>query len=178
MHIEFKTMFDNTVNEHMAKLYVNHFMDKQNKQCRNTIILTVVFAAMSVISGILNDMYYIGFIGIAYLAFILIVINLAKKKTIPKNLIEVNGVGCPFNETVGLYDEYFYVKFENNMSISEHSIRYEFLSKILETPDCFVLMTKRSHFFYFPKRDMGYENVIAFSEFCKTRLPYIYKSVK
>ncbi len=97
-----------------------------------------------------------------------------KKKLYPKTFSEINGIGCPYNVTIGLYDEYFYEKFENNMSISENSVRYEFLKKVVETPECFVLMTKRSGIYFIPKCDMGYEASLEFSAFCKARLPYIY----
>ena len=174
MNIEFRTVFDVTTNEILAKLFVKHFMDKQNKQYKNLLIFAVILAAFSLISGVATENYGLCAVGPLYLLVVFFFIRRAKNKTIPNSFMENNKVGCPYNVTFGLYDEYFYEKFENNMLVFENSIRYEFLKKVLEAPDCFVLMTQRSNLYYLPKRDMGYENALEFSAFCKNRLPYIY----
>ncbi len=178
MNIEFRTIFDEISNEYLAQLYVKHFMDNQNKQYKKLLIFAGVLAAICVITGVTTKNYVLCTAGPLYLLLVYVIIRRAKKKVIPKSFIETNKIGCPYNVTFGFYDEYFYEKFENNMTISEQSIRYDFLKKIVETPDCFVLMTKRSSLFYLPKRDMGYENALGFSEFCKSRLPYIYQAAK
>lgn len=175
MRIEFRTVYDDFANEKLAHLYAKHFMDKQNKLYKKMLIFIVVLAVWALIMGIATENYALCITSPFYLAFGYLIIRRAKKKAVPKNFIEINKIGCPYNVTFGLYDEYFYEKFENNMSISESSIRYEFLKKIVETPEYFVLMTKRTQIFLLPKRDMGYEAVLEFSAFCKGRLPYIYK---
>lgn len=178
MRIEFTTVYDNFSNEKISKLYVKHFMDKQNKQYKQMIIFSVIIAIIAVALGLITINVLLLFTGPIYFLAAYFIVRRTKNKVLPKNFVEKNGVGCPYNVTFGFYDEYFYEKFENNMVVSENSIRYEFLEKIVETPDCFVLMTKRSVLFYLPKNDMGYENAVAFSEFCKSRLPYIYSFVK
>lgn len=174
MNIEFKTIFDEATNESLAKLFVKHFMDKQNKQYKNLLFFAVVLAAFSLITGVTTENYGLCAVGPLYLIVVFFFIRRAKNKTIPKSFVETNKVGCPYNVTFGLYDEYFYEKFENNMLISENSIRYEFLKKVVETPECFILMSKRRQLYFLPKRDMGYEAALEFSAFCKSRLPYIY----
>lgn len=174
MRIEFNTVFDNFANEHLAELYVKLCMDNQNKKYKQLIIFSIVLAALSFVTGIATRQYPLCPIGFLYFLFVFFIVRKTKKKTLPKSMADNNGVGCPYNVTFGLYDEYFYEKFENNMSISEQSIRYEFLKKIVETPECFILMTKRSQLYFLPKRDMGYEAALEFSDFCKARLPYIY----
>ena len=174
MRIEFRTVYNELANEQLADLYVKYFMDKQNNQYKKMIIFVVALAIFAMVMGIATENYPLCISSPFYLIFGFIMIRRAKKKVLPKTFVEMNGIGCPYNVTFGLYDEYFYEKFENNMSISEQSIRYEFLQKIVETPEYFVLMTKRSQLYFLPKRDMGYEAVLEFSAFCKARLPYIY----
>ncbi len=175
MRIEFRTVFDDFANRQLADLYVKHFMDKQNKMYKKMIIFVVALVILATILGIVTENYPLCIASPFYLIFFFIILKRAKKKGLPKSFTDVNGVGCPYNVTFGLYDEYFYEKFENNMSISESSVRYEFLKKVVETPECFILMTKRSQLYFMPKRDMGYENALVFSAFCKARLQYIYK---
>ncbi len=174
MNIEFKTVFDEAINQQLAHLYVNYFLDKQKKQYKLMLVFAGIVAALSLITGIATENYGLCIVGPVYFLLSFLIVYKSKNKTIPKSFIENNKVGCPFNVTFGLYDEYFYEKFENNLLVSENSIRYEFLKKIVETPDCFVLMTKRSNLYHLPKRDMGYANALEFSTFCKNRLPYIY----
>ena len=178
MRIEFKTIYDNIENEKMGQLYAKHCIDKQLKQLKTMKALIFVICLLGLgfsmyldfVKGIFIPIVLFPFIGIGSFLYC----EWIKKKLYPKIFSEANGVGCPYNVTFGLYNEYFYEKFENNMCISEQSIRYEFLKKIVETPEYFILMTNRSQLFFLPKRDMGYENALAFSVFCKSRLPYIY----
>lgn len=174
MRIEFRTVYDDLANEQLADLYVKYFMDKQNKQYKKMFIFVIVLAVWALVMGIATENYALCATSPLYFIFGCFMIHRVKKKVIPKNFIEANKVGCPYNVTFGLYDEYFYEKYENNMSIHESSIRYEFLKKVVETSECFILMTNRDQLFFLPKRDMGYENVLAFSAFCKFRLGYIY----
>ncbi len=176
MNIEFRTVFDEATTEYLAQAYVKYFIDKQNEQYKKMFVLAGIVAAFSFITGIATKNYGLCVVGPLYLILVYFIIRRAKNKTIPNSFMEHNKVGCPYNVTFGIYDEYFYEKFENNMLVCENSIRYEFLKKIVETPECFILMTKRSNFYHLPKRDMGYENVMAFSAFCRARLPYIYTS--
>lgn len=177
MRIEFNTVFDNFANENLAELYVKHCMDNQNKKYNQLIIFSIILAILSLVTGIATRKYPLCIVGFLYFLIVFFIIRKTKNKTLPKSMADNNGVGCPYNVTFGLYDEYFYEKFENNMSISEQSVRYEFLKKVVETPECFILMTKRSQLYFLPKRDMGYEAALEFSGFCKSRLPYIYKAV-
>ncbi len=180
MRIEFKTVYDNIENEKLGQVYAKHCIDKQLKQMNTMKILLIVICVlgffMSIGAVFVSDAFIPLTLFPAFLIVGLIYIHWAKKKLFPKTFSDINGIGCPYNVTIGLYDEYFYEKFENNMSISESSVRYEFLKKIVETPEYFVLLTKRSHLYFLPKKDMGYENALEFSAFCKLRLPYIYKS--
>lgn len=179
MRIEFRTVYDSIENEKMGQLYAKHCIDKQLKQMNNMKIFMVIICVLGFILGIVAEDatgIFIPFTLFPFLLiFTLIYTGWVKKKLYPKTFSDVNGIGCPYNVTFGLYDEYFYEKFENNMTVSENSIRYEFLKKVVETPEYFVLMTKRSQLFFLPKRDMGYESVLIFSTFCRTRFPYIYK---
>lgn len=177
MNIEFRTVHDVSENERMGQIYAQYCMDKQNKQYKKTLILGGIVAAFSSAVGIATDTLFLPVIGILYFILVFIFVNISKKKAVPKAFCEINNVGCPFNVTIGLYDEYFYEKYESNMLIQESSTRYEFLKKIVETPDYFVLLTKRTQLYFLPKRDMGYEAVLEFSTFCKSRLPYIYQVV-
>ncbi len=178
MKIEFRTVYDNIENEKMGHIYTKHCIDKQLKQLNNMRICLIIICILGFILGIVGEeitgafipfSLFPGFLGIG-----LVYIYWVKKKLYPKTFIEANKIGCPYNVTFGLYDEYFYEKFENNMLVSENSIRYEFLKKVVETSEYFVLMTSRSQLFFLPKRDMGYENVLEFSAFCKFRLGHIY----
>lgn len=177
MRIEFKTVYNQIVNEKLGNIYVQHFMEDQIKKFKFIRAISIIAAVISCVIGVLLQHYYLVGAGLAYVTFVCLVISKTTKKALPKSFVDANGVGCPYNVTFGFYDEYFYEKFEGNMSITESSIRYEFLKKIVEMPDCFVLMSKRSQLFYLPKSDMGYENTMAFTAFCKSRLPYIYKVV-
>ena len=174
MNIEFRTVHDVSENERMGQIYAKYCMDNQNKQYKKTFILGGVAAAFSAVVGIATEAFFLPVIGILYLVLVCIFVNFSKKKAVPKAFCEVNNVGCPYNVTFGLYDDYFYEKYESNMLIQESSTRYEFLKKIVETPDYFVLLTKRTQIYFLPKRDMEYEAVLEFSAFCKRRLPYIY----
>lgn len=180
MRIEFRTVYDNIENEKMGQLYAKHCIDEQLKQMK--IVQGVLCGICLVGVGIsaylefVKEIYFPTFIFVIFALVGSLYYSRTKKKVFPKAFSRVNGIGCPYNVTFGLYDEYFYEKFENNMSISESSIRYEFLKKVVETPEYFVLMTKRTQIFFLPKRDMGYENALEFSAFCKSRLPYIYKT--
>lgn len=178
MRIEFRTVYDNTENEIMGHLYAKYCIDEQLKQMK---IVQAVLCGICLLGVAISA--YLEFVkGINMPAFLFVIFAFlgslyyshAKKKIYPKAFSRINAIGCPFNVTFGLYDEYFYEKFENNMSISECSIRYEFLKKIVETPEYFILMSKRNQLYFLPKRDMGYEAVLEFSAFCKNRLPYIY----
>lgn len=179
MRIEFRTVYDNIENEKMGQLYAKNCIDKQLKQLKTMKYLILFICLLGLAFSIYIDL--VKGIFVPYIIFVIFGVGSSlycewvKKKLYPKVFTEVNGVGCPYNVIFGLYDEYFYEKFENNMSISEHSIRYEFLKKVVETPEYFVLMTKRTQIFFLPKRDMGYESALEFSAFCKSRLPYIYK---
>ena len=178
MNIEFRTFYDNLENEKLGQLYAKYCIDKQLKQMKNMKIGLIIICILGFILGIVGEEVTGSFIPFtlfpAFLVVGLIYIHWVKKKLYPKMFSDINGVGCPYNVTFGLYDEYFYEKFEGNMSISEQSIRYEFLQKIVETPEYFILMTKRSQIYFLPKRDMGYENVLAFSAFCRAGLGFIY----
>ena len=178
MKIEFRTVYDNIENEKMGQLYAKYCIDKQLKQLKNMRIAIIVICILGFIFGIAFERASESFVPFTLfpvlLIFTLLYIRWVKKKLYPKLFTDLNNIGCPYNVTFGLYDEYFYEKFENNMSIQESSIRYEFLKKVVETPEYFVLMTERSQLFFLPKRDMGYEAVLQFSVFCKARLTYIY----
>ena len=179
MKIEFRTVYDNIENEKMGQIYAKHCIDKQLKQLNTIKIAIVIICVLGFVLGMVADVTitdkFIPFTLFPFfLIFTLIYIWWVKKKLYPKSFIDANKIGCPYNVTFGLYDEYFYEKFENNMSIQESSIRYEFLKKVVETPEYFVLMTNRSQLFFLPKRNMGYENVLEFSAFCKYRLGHIY----
>lgn len=178
MNIEFRTIFDEASTEYLAQAYVKHFIEKQNKQYNTMLIIAGIISAFSLIMGAVTKNYALCAVGPVYMLAVYYIIRRAKKKTIPKSFVEHNKVGCPYNVTFGLYDEYFYQKFEDNMMVCEDSIRYEFLKKILETPECFILMTQRSNFFLLPKNDMGYEAALQFSHFCQGRLPHIYSFEK
>ena len=178
MNIEFRTVYDNIENEKMGQLYAKYCIDEQLKQLK---IVHYILCSICLVGGgvsayleFVKDIQLPAFVFVVFAFFSMIYYNHTKKKIYPKAYSRVFGIGCPYNVTFGFYDEYFYEKFENNMTVSENSIRYEFLKKVVETPEYFVLMTKRSQLFFLPKRDMGYENVLAFSVFCKSRLPYIY----
>ena len=179
MNIEFRTVYDSISNEKYGQLYAKHCIDKQLKQLKMMKYLILFICLLGLAFSIYIDL--VKGIFVPYILFVImgvvtsIYCERVKKKLYPKLFSEINGVGCPFSVTYGLYDEYIYEKFENNMSIYESSVRYEFLKKVVETPDCFVIMTKRSGIYFLPKCDMGYENALGFSEFCKSRLPYIYK---
>ncbi len=178
MNIEFRTVYDNIENEKMGLLFAEHCVDEQLKQMKiiQGILCSVCLIGIGVSAYLdfVKDIQFPAFIFVIFALLGSLYYNYTKKKIYPKVFSRANGVGCPYNVTFGLYDEYFYEKYENNMSIQESSIRYEFLKKIVETPEYFVLMTKRSQIFFLPKRDMGYESVMVFSSFCKARLPYIY----
>ena len=178
MRIEFRTVYNNIENEKMGQVYARHCIDKQLKQMKTMKILIIIICVSGFLLGMVTNLTTDSFIPFAlfpaFLIFGLLYIRWVKKKLYPKMFTEVNGIGCPYNVTFGFYDEYFYEKFENNMIISENSIRYEFLKKIVETPEYFILMSKRSQLYFLPKRDMGYENALEFTAFCKERLPYIY----
>ena len=178
MRIEFRTVYDNIENEKCGELYALHCIDKQLKQLKTmrTLILIICLLGIAFCAYLefARDIFFPASVFVIFGIFSAIYCDRVKKKLYPKLFRELNAVGCPYNVTFGLYDEYFYEKFESNMSISEQSIRYEFLKKAVETPEYFILMTKRSQVFFLPKRDMGYENVLAFSAFCKARIPYIY----
>ena len=177
MRIEFKTVYNEIVNERLAELYVKYFMEKQIKQYNRIMLIMVVIAVLAVIMGFLTENYPLIVSAPFYLIFGFYITRRSKKKLLPKAFMDVNVIGCPYNVTFGFYDDYFYEKFEGNMCINESSIRYEFLKKVVETPDCFVIMTKRSQLFYLPKSDMGYENVMMLSAFFKSRLPYVLQVV-
>lgn len=174
MRIEFRTVYDDYTNEKLGQIYSKHFIDNQKKAYNIMKVILVIIAAWSLIMGIATENYALCISGPLYIIFGFLIIGRAKNKVIPKSFAEQNKVGCPYNVTFGLYDEYFYEKVENNMLISEESVRYEFLQKLVETPEFFVMMTKRNQLFVLPKRDMGYEAAMEFSAFCKRRLPYIY----
>lgn len=174
MRIEFNTVYDDFVNEKLGQLYSEHFIDKQNKLYKRMFIFITLLSIWALVMGLATENYALGIASPFYMLFGFLIIRRAKKKAIPKSFVEQNKIGCPYNVTFGLYDEYFYEKFENNMLVSESSIRYEFLKKVVETPECFVLMTNRNQLFFLPKRDMGYEKVLELSAFCKARLTYIY----
>lgn len=182
MRIEFRTVYDNIENEKMGQLYAKYCIDKQLKQMNSIKICIIIICVLGFVLGMVADVAvedkFIPYtIFPFFLIFTLIYIRWVRKKLYPKVFSDANGVGCPYNVTFGLYDEYFYEKFEGNMSISEQSIRYEFLKKIVETPEYFILMTKRSQLYFLPKRDMGYEAILEFSSFCKARLAHIYQGV-
>ena len=177
MKIEFRTVYDDFENEKLGQIYSEHFIDKQNKLYNRMLIFITVLSIWALVMGFATKNYALSVASPFYMLFGFLIIRRAKKKAIPKSFVEHNKIGCPYNVTFGLYDEYFYEKFENNMLVSENSIRYEFLKKVVETPEYFILMSKRSQLYFLPKRDMGYEAALEFSAFCKARLPYIYQSV-
>lgn len=178
MRIEFRTVYDSISNEKYGQLYAKHCIEEQLKQMK--IIqgalcgICLVGVGISAYLDFVKNIYFPAFIFVVFAFLGSLYYSHTKKKIYPNAFSRINGVGCPYNVTFGLYDEYFYEKFENNMSISECSIRYEFLKKIVETPEYFILMSKRNQLYFLPKRDMGYEAVLEFSGFCKSRLPYIY----
>ncbi len=181
MNIEFRTVYDSISNERYGHIYAKHCIDKQRKQMNTMKILLILICVLgffiSIAAVFVSDAFIPLTIFPVFLIVGLVYIRWVKKKLYPKTFTEINGVGCPFTVTYGLYDEYIYEKFENNMSIYESSVRYEFLKKVVETPEYFVLMTKRTGINFLPKRDMGYEAALEFSAFCRARLPYIYKMV-
>ena len=178
MRIEFRTVYNNIENEKMGQLYANHCIDEQLKQMK--IVQGILYGICLVGVGIsafldfVKDIQFPAFIFVVFAFLGSLYYTHTKKKLYPKAFSRINGIGCPYNVTFGLYDEYFYEKYENNMTIQESSTRYEFLKKIVETPEYFILMSKRSVLYFLPKRDMGYEKALEFSSFCKNRLPYIY----
>ncbi len=182
MRVEFRTVYDSIENEKCAELYATYCIDKQLKQLKSMRIAITVICVFGFIFGIALENALGSFIPFTLfpvlLVFTLLYVRWVKKKLYPKVFRELNAVGCPYNVTFGLYDEYFYEKFENNMCISEQSIRYEALQKLVETSEYFILMTNRNQIYFLPKRDMGYENILAFSAFCYGRLRHIYLFVK
>lgn len=178
MRIEFRTVYDSFQNEKMGQLYAKHCIEKQIKQMntmRNFIIGICIlgFVLSSVVESLANLFIPI-IIFPVFLIVGLVYIHWAKKKLYPKIFSDANGIGCPYNVTFGFYDEYFYEKFENNMSVQESSVRYEFLKKVTETPEYFILMTQRSSIFFLPKRDMNSDDVMVLSSFFRMRLPHKY----
>ena len=183
MRVEFRTVYDSVENEKYGELYAEHCIDKQLKQLKKMRLIIVIACVIGIFTSIIADVTVSDkFIPYTLfpliLIFTLIYIRAVKKKVYPKMFRELNGVGCPYNVTFGFYDEYFYEKFENNMCISEQSIRYEALQKVVETSEYFILMTHRNQVYFLPKRDMGYENTLAFSAFCYERLRHIYSFKK
>ena len=178
MRIEFRTVYDSVENEKMGQLYAKYCIDKQLKQLKiaHWILCSICLLGVGISAyfEFAKDIQMPAFIFVVFAFFSATYYKYAKKKFYPKAFIDINKIGCPYNVTFGLYDEYFYEKFENNMLVSENSIRYEFLKKVVETPEYFVFLTNRSQIFFLPKRDMGYEAVLEFSAFCRTRFPYIY----
>lgn len=178
MRIEFRTVYDNIENEKMGQLYAKHCIDKQLKQLKTMKLLITLICLFGLFISIYIDLVKGIFVPVFIFPFVAVSGTLycewIKEKLYPKTFSDINGVGCPYNVTFGIYDEYFYEKWENNMSIQESSVRYEFLKKIVETPEYFILMTKRAQIYFLPKRDMGYESALEFSAFCKARLPYVY----
>ncbi len=178
MRIELKTVYDEETNKRLAEIYVKHFLEKQNKEYKKMYFLSLIVLVSCILSGLVSESFVFPLVGLAYFVFVIIFIEVAKRKTLPKNFIKANVVGCPYLVTFGLYDEYFYEKFENDVMIQESSIRYEFLQKVVETRDCFVLLTQRSQLFFIPKYVMDNAEAYAFRMFCGSRFPHIYKLVE
>ena len=178
MNIEFRTVYDTIENEKMGQLYAKYCMDDQLRQMKivHYILcgICLIGVGISAYFEFVKDIHIPAFIFVAFAGLSSAYYSYTKKKIYPKAFSRINGVGCPYNVTFGLYDDYFYEKYEGSMSVSENSVRYEFLKKVVETPEYFVLMTQRTQVFFLPKRAMGYEPALEFSMFCKLRLGSIY----
>lgn len=180
MRIEFRTVYDRIEFEIFGQLYAKHCIEKQLKQLNNIRLAIVIICVLGFVLGLASDITAKDkFIPYTLFPFFLIFtlgyIWWVKKKLYPKTFVDINKIGCPYNVTFGLYGEYFYERFENNMIVSETSVRYEFLKRVVETCDYFILITNRTQVYFLPKRDMGYEETLSFSAFCKSRLGAIYK---
>ena len=175
MKVEFKAVFSHTECQKFGEYVIKYCSPEYNKVLKRNIIAMAILTGIAIISGILSEIYVVAVtVAFAFIAFVaLLVYN--KNKKVPQSLCKSNMVGVPYNVTYGFYDEYFYEKSENNMSITETSARYEFLDHIIETPEYFLLLSKRRNGYIFHKSYVNFDDLAVLSNFFKTRLPNVYK---
>ncbi len=178
MKIEFNTVFSEAECRRFSEYVTRYCSPEYNKNRKKNIILISVLVAVGGISGIISRQYEItSLLFIAFIAYIALLIY-NRKKAIPKANVKYNIVGCPYNVKYAFFDEYFYEKFQNNMIVEEIYVKYEFLDYIVETPDCFLLLTKRRMGHIFFKNYMNPEDVAVLSDFFKTKYSGVYKFEK
>lgn len=174
MRVEFKTAYTEFENKKLSELYFKYCNDANVKGLKKFIIVSTVCVALASICAIFTDAAMVAGFALWY-AFCLGYYFYTVKKLLPKKMAKVNRIICPSQITMGFYDEYFYEKCENNMQISEASIRYEFLKEVLETDEYFVILSKNHRAMLLQKRDIPPEAVMQLSGFFRARLPHIYK---
>lgn len=176
MNIELNTVYDSVGYEKFGQLCVKYCMEDEIKRLNRIIwfiggaaVLEILFSVI----GAVNEPFFP--ITLVFLAA-LIIVTVSKKRLLPKNITVSSAIGCPYGVTMGFYNEYFYVKTENCMSIQEVSVRYEFLKIAVETAEYFILMTQRGQAYFVPKKDMSFEDSLELSAFL-SRFSHIYKAV-
>ncbi len=175
MRVEFNTVYTDFENEKFAELYVKHCDDATVKKLKSFLILVTVAACFALVPALsISEFSMLVAIALWY-AFCLFYYFYTVKKLLPKNLAKLNKIICPSKITMGFYDEYFYEKTENNMRISESSIRYEFLKKVVETDEFFIVISKNHRGMLLPKRDIHPDDVMMLSNFFRSRVPHIFK---
>jgi hypothetical protein len=177
MYIEFKTTYTDFENEILSELFVKYGDSAQTKKMKNSLVVIVVCSVFAMLSAVLthNDILVVGIV--LWLLFYIGYHFYVMKKALPNVMKKANKVICPSAITLGFYDEYFYEKAENNMQVSEASIRYEFVNKCIETKEYFIIGTKNHRVILVPKRDVPPEKLIELSTFFKRRIPHIYKYI-
>ncbi len=175
MNIEFNTVYTDYENKKLAELYVKHCDDATVKKLKRFLVLVTIAVCFALIPALsITEYSMLIAIGLWY-AFCLIYYFYTVKKLLPKNFEKANSINCPSKITMGFYDEYFYEKFENNMTVTEASLRYEFLKEVLETDEFFVIISKNHRAIILPKRDIAPDSIAGLSAFFRTRVPHIYK---
>lgn len=177
MRIEFKTAYTDFENEKLAELYVKYGDSAQMKKMKSSLIIIGVCAAFAITSALLIQNYIMLAAIVLWLIFYVCYHFYVIKKALPQTMKKANKALCPSGVTVGFYDEYFYEKYENAMEVSEASIRYEFVNRLVETRSYFIIGTKNSRVSLIPKRDVPHESLIELSTFFRRSMPHIYKYI-
>ena len=177
MNIVVNTSFTQFELAKFAEITAKYGYSDQRKRSKALSIILVILCLIPSFSFIVFQDYEL----LIFPVFIGIISTVSVKrfysKALPKSIVEANKVECPAKITCAFYNDYYYYKKEHTMVVGEASIRYEHLSRVVETPDFFLLLDKRKSGVLVPKRDMEHNDIIALSTYLSAKCLSVYKYV-
>ena len=145
---------------------------------KNVRTAWIVLAVMSALALLLNirDMYF-GIIGSVLAALFAVSLFYIIYDPIQKRLIKANAYikGC--RTKLVFYDDYYYEKSESAFTVTETSVRYEYIKSVYETQTHIFIYTNSGHCHIVPRKEFYPDDYLVLRAFLTSRIGAGFKTV-